>query len=173
MLISALLFCAQLPYESKLSKADIKWLKSAIPPPEEAAESAQPHARALWREVYRATRDGFDATACLAKCGEKSRLLVLFEDKASGVKFGGFTTLGLPARAGERVLDSDAFLFFLDEKKRTTRGKTVYHEDGYPLCIGSLRICAEANAVKHTLAPRGLRAEALFMRAAEIVAWVV
>ena len=70
-----------------------------------------------WREVYRASRDGFDAADFHAKCDSLPRLLVLVREKDAGWLFGGFTTVGfLPAKDGKWYEDEDAFLFSLTNR---------------------------------------------------------
>ena len=70
-----------------------------------------------WAEVFRASRDGYDAEAFHAHCDEKSRLLVLVREKTNGWLFGGYTAVGwllkhkLPG--APRYADPNAFLFSL------------------------------------------------------------
>ena len=97
-----------------------------------------------WTEVYRATRDGFDAATFHTRCDDKRRLLVIARERSVGSwLFGGFTEVGFIPGDHRRYDDPDAFLFSLTnpagrpEKLASLRGgNEIYYRSGYGAAFG-------------------------------------
>ena len=109
-----------------------------------------------WKEVYLASRDGWDAGNFYARCDGKSRLLILVQDK-EGWLFGAFTEVGLTPVYGDGVFYPDiaAFLFSLTNPAgRPERlaskgfGKEMRYSSGFLAAFGTgvdLAILPRAN----------------------------
>ena len=68
----------------------------------------------VWREVYRATRDGFSGVDFDKTCTGVPRLLVLARESAHGWLYGGYTEVGFLRKSDEDYYaDPHAFLFSL------------------------------------------------------------
>jgi hypothetical protein len=105
-----------------------------------------------WRELYRATRDGFRGADFHRACDDIPNVLVLAREKDHGWLFGGYTAVGFKTTSsGQYHADPAAFLFSLDtplghpEKLPSlgTGREMVYHSnysatfgDGCDLYIG-------------------------------------
>lgn len=69
-----------------------------------------------WREIYRATRDGFGANDFHSRCDDIGRVLVLIRTEKEGWLFGGYTEVGFlsSAHRGAHYADPSAFLYSLN-----------------------------------------------------------
>ena len=114
-----------------------------------------------WREVYRASRDGFEANNFHAKCDQVPRLLILVREKSDGWLFGGFSSVGfLPEQSGEWYEDTEAFLFSLTNpagrpEKLAPVGdhNEMNYERGRCASFGSgrdLSICSRADVMQES-----------------------
>ena len=102
---------------------------------------------ASWHEIYRATRDGFDAETFHTRCDNTPHLLALVREKKEGWLFGGYTSVGwLTERRGggaPRYPDPEAFLFTLSNpadhpEKLASQGtgKEMTYQDAYLATFG-------------------------------------
>ena len=70
-----------------------------------------------WRQIYRATRDGFSTSDFHSKCDGQSNTLTIIKS-TNGNVFGGFTTKPWH-RNSDYVNDPEAFIFSLINSKKT------------------------------------------------------
>ena len=70
-----------------------------------------------WKQIYKASKDGFSATNFHAKCDGQSKTLTIIRS-ASGYVFGGYTTKHW-YQIGNYVNDPEAFIFSLINSKKT------------------------------------------------------
>ena len=105
--------------------------------PEQAAQVQAwiggPGSPRAWREVYRATRDGFGAADFHRLCDGVPRLLVLIRVQGQTWLFGGFTPVGFRAGSPGCYTDPGAFLFTLVNSAGLPPTKFASKGDGHSI----------------------------------------
>ena len=96
-----------------------------------------------WTEVYRASRDGFDAAAFHSRCDGKPRLLTLVREKVHGWLFGGFTAVGFRSVNHGYYEDRAAFIFTLTNPSgvppvrfASSHSKAIFSSPAYLIDFG-------------------------------------
>ena len=97
-----------------------------------------------YKLLYRATRDGDDASIFHQKCDNKCQVLAVFKT-TKGLIFGGYTEVGYNGGGGD-VIDNKAFFFSCDLKKiyNVKNGKTAifdYQSHGPTFGASTTIIC--------------------------------
>jgi hypothetical protein len=99
-----------------------------------------------WRELYRASRDGFAATSFHSCCDDIERVIVLLCTEKEGWLFGGYTAVGFLSTMprSQHYADPNAFLFSLNtplgrpEKLVSMgTGKDIVIYNGYGATFGN------------------------------------
>jgi hypothetical protein len=82
-----------------------------------------------YKLLYRATRDGDDASIFHQKCDNKCQVLAVFKT-TKGLIFGGYTEVGYKGKNDGCVIDNKAFFFSCDLKKiyNVKNGKTAIYD---------------------------------------------
>ena len=100
-------FLTEIIYSSILSQLEFTYLKALC----------NFDLNSEWKQLYRATRDGFSVTNFHSKCDGQSNTLTIIKS-TNGNVFGGFTTKPCSGNGGY-VNDPEAFIFSLINSKKT------------------------------------------------------
>ena len=108
-----------------------------------------------WKQIYKASRDGFLAANFHAKCDGQSNTLTIIKS-TNGNVFGGFTTKPW-SQINNYVNDSDAFIFSLINSKKAPKKfdckspqNAIRCQSGYGPTFGSydIYICDSSNTIQ-------------------------
>jgi hypothetical protein len=111
-----------------------------------------------WELLYKASRDGFDATVFHDRCNNKGSTITIVQS-TDNYLFGGYTSVAWTS-SGNYAADSNAFLFTLTNPHNipptkysvptTNTQHTVYHNAGYGPTFGAghdLHVCSNSKSV--------------------------